>query len=264
MCKEFNYVKFGRYLSYLLRHNPSGLSITEDGYVDVKELIEFCISKNRFITRELLDTVVKLDDKQRFSFSEDGSLIRANQGHSIDGINLGLEEVIPNIYLFHGTSPSNVESILANGIDKRKRNHVHLSAELETAISVGSRHCKENEEPIVLLVDTFRMVKDGYKFYLSENNVHLTDYVPSKYVSVVDKYTIRRSRTLANVSEHVKNNFLAELFELYKKYGVSIGHEDQQGGFLLNKYCEKNVEWMSQIETCEENLSYCVGSEEEF
>lgn len=258
---DFNKIKFSKYLSYLLRHNPSGLNMTKDGYVMVDELIKLSNSNGRVITKELLKEVVRLDDKQRFSFSKDYSMIRANQGHSVD-VDLDLKEAIPDVYLFHGTSPNSLESILVNGINRMKRNHVHLSKDLCTAINVGSRYCQDDEVPSVLLVDVFRMCKDGYKFYLSDNGVWLTDHVPSDYVKVLDVSTVNRYKDVANVSDGVKNAFLEELFVLYHKYGVSIGHEDSQGGFILNNICEDNLKWMSQIETCREELSYIVEENE--
>lgn len=252
---DFNKIKFSKYLSYLLRHNPSGLNMTKDGYVIVDELIKLSNSSGIVITKELLKEVVRLDDKQRFSFSEDGLRIRANQGHSIE-VNLSLKEDIPDVYLFHGTSPSNIESILVNGINKMKRNHVHLSRDLCTAINVGSRHCKENESPSILLIDVFKMVNDGYKFYLSDNNVWLTDNVPSKYLTLLDNRFINRNKNLVNISVEVKEKFLIDLFKLYKNFGVSISHEDSEGGFLLEKFNERNVKWIQEINDLNNELKF--------
>lgn len=100
------------------------------------------------------------------------------------------------------------------------------------------------------------MIEDGYKFYLSENSFWLTYYVPSDYIKIVDKYILKRFRNRANVSDEVKNKFLEELLELYKKYNVSIGHEDSNGEFLLNNYSESDIDRMRQIEICQEELDY--------
>ena len=54
--------------------------------------------------------------------------------------------------------------------------NVHLSSDVETAINVGKRH----GIPIVLRVDTYRMKKDGIKFFLSNNGVWLTKFVDKK------------------------------------------------------------------------------------
>ena len=69
-------------------------------------------------------------------------------------------------------------SIIEYGLLKMKRLYVHLSNDVGTAIKVGQRHGK----PAVLLVDSGRMYKVGYKFYLSANGVWLTDHVPAEYL----------------------------------------------------------------------------------
>lgn len=97
MDRNFNYIKFGRFLSYLLRYNPSSLSVTKDGYVIVNELIKLSNDSGRFITKELLKEVVSLDDKQRFSFNEDGSMIKVNEDNSIE-VDVELKESNPSIY----------------------------------------------------------------------------------------------------------------------------------------------------------------------
>lgn len=110
-------------------------------------------------------------------FNEDKTRIRANQGHSID-INLALIPQQPPEFLYHGTAQGNIESILEKGIEKRSRQHVHLSQDKETATKVGMRHGK----PIILIINTGKMFEDGLKFYLSENNVWLTDFVDATYI----------------------------------------------------------------------------------
>ena len=74
-----------------------------------------------------------------------------------------------------------LKSILEKGILAGKRQHVHLSSDIETAINVGSRH----GYPKVFEVNSEQMNKDGVEFYLSENNVWLTNFVDKKYIRVV-------------------------------------------------------------------------------
>ena len=61
------------------------------------------------------------------------------------------------------------------------RLHVHLTDNKETAYKVGKRYSKD-KQPIILEIDSAAMYTDGYKFYLSENGVWLTDNVPVKYI----------------------------------------------------------------------------------
>lgn len=45
------------------------------------------------------------------------------------------------------------------------------------------------------------------------------------------------------MSLHVKR-FYKELIALYKKYDLSISHEDSQGGFIIENYNKHNVDWI--------------------
>jgi putative RNA 2'-phosphotransferase len=168
-----------KFLSLVLRHSPEtiGIQLDTNGWVSVEELLRK-FPKDKHLSFEILETVVETNDKQRFAFNEDKTLIRANQGHSIE-IDLALEVKSPPTFLYHGTAEKNISAILQNGIQKMTRQHVHLSQEKETAIKVGSRHGK----PIVLTIMADQMQSDGILFYQSANGVWLTDFVASKYIS---------------------------------------------------------------------------------
>jgi len=170
-------IKIGRKISYLLRHNPEDLSMDKNGWVKVSDLLH----KLR-ITKSVLDSIVDTNDKKRYSYNEDMTLIRANQGHSVN-VDVELKKTVPPVVLFHGTSPDYIKSILKTGLSKMNRQHVHLSSDYETAINVGQRHSKR-KDPEILVVDCKSMVKDGYDFYLSDNGVWLTDHVPPKYLKI--------------------------------------------------------------------------------
>ena len=172
--------KLSKFLSYVLRHHPEliDLNLDENGWANVDELITKSKNDSQGFTFEELDEIVQTNDKKRFIFNEDKTRIRANQGHSID-INLALIPQQPPEFLYHGTAQSNIDSIFEKGIEKRNRQHVHLSQDIETATKVGMRHGK----PIILTINTEKMFDDGIEFYLSENNVWLTDFVDIKYIS---------------------------------------------------------------------------------
>ena len=38
--------------------------------------------------------------------------------------------------------------------------------------------------------------------------------------------------------------FMQEIEALYKKYDLSIAHQDQGGGFIIEKYSDSNMEWL--------------------
>ncbi len=169
----------GRYLSKHLRHAPEqiGLTLAPGGWVRVDDLLAACASHQFPITRAELEAVVASSDKQRFAFDPTGTLIRANQGHSIE-IDLQLEPAEPPDVLYHGTGHKAVESILRDGLQKMTRHHVHLSADSETARKVGARHGR----PVVFTVDTAAMRQAGHTFYRSDNGVWLVDHVPPEYL----------------------------------------------------------------------------------
>jgi putative RNA 2'-phosphotransferase len=174
-------MRISRVITYALRHRPEGIGITLDkaGWVSVNDLLDGLTRHGHTITIDELQQIVALNDKQRFAFSPDGAMIRANQGHSVK-VNLGLKAVPPPVVLYHGTHVGAVQAILKTGLKKQSRHDVHLSTTRETAISVGQRHGK----PVVLTVDCKSMYRDGFKFRLSANGVWLTEEVPPKYLSV--------------------------------------------------------------------------------
>ncbi|MCJ7933948.1 MAG: RNA 2'-phosphotransferase [Chryseobacterium sp.] len=177
---EIEKKKISKFLSLILRHQPEsiGLKLDENGWAEVEELRAKSAKKRIYFSPGELDEVVETNNKKRFAFNEDKTMIRASQGHSID-IDLALEAQRPPDFLYHGTAETNISSILEKGIEKRSRQHVHLSADKETAAKVGMRHGK----PVILTIRTGKMYEDGLFFYLSANGVWLTDFVEAKYIS---------------------------------------------------------------------------------
>jgi putative RNA 2'-phosphotransferase len=145
----------------------------------VDDLLAACIHRRFSITRAELEKVVADNSKQRFSFDPTGTLIRANQGHSV-AVDLQLEPATPPDVLFHGTGHQTADIIRQTGLDKMRRHHVHLSADLETARAVGARHGR----PVVFTVDAAAMTQAGHLFYRSDNGVWLTDAVPPEFLAL--------------------------------------------------------------------------------
>ncbi len=171
----------GKFLSLILRHQPDtiGLILDENGWANIDELIEKCKKENVLFTFDELVEIVETNDKKRYAFNYEQTKIRTNQGHSID-VDVELKSVKPTVFLYHGTAKKNLDSILEIGIEKRSRQHVHLSIDKNTAIKVGLRHGR----PIILKINSGIMHDDGNIFYLSENNVWLTDFINPKYISI--------------------------------------------------------------------------------
>lgn len=175
--------KTSRFLSLILRHRPElvDLEMDKNGWVSVEELLTKTATKGHPLTFEELKHLVLTNKKQRFAFDEDFQKIRANQGHSIE-VELGYDKQSPPSFLYHGTAEKNLSSILKQGIQKRNRHHVHLSADKATAYKVGIRHGR----PIILKINTKLMSEAGIAFYISSNGVWLTDFVAPAFIEIED------------------------------------------------------------------------------
>lgn len=167
-----------KFMSLILRHKPEtiGITLDEHGWADVDELVKG-ISKNYPFTRDILEEIVRTDNKQRYSFNEDKTLIRANQGHSIP-VDVEMDTLVPPEFLWHGTGEKYVESIENIGLIPKSRLYVHLSVDKETAIEVGKRH----GNPVVYRVHSGKMYERGYVFYRSKNGVWLTNNIPVEFI----------------------------------------------------------------------------------
>lgn len=181
---EKNTKRISKFLSLILRHQPEKIGLTLDinGWALLDELIAKSENNGVLFTKEDLEFVVKTNDKQRFSFNEDKTKIRANQGHSLQNVTIVTETKTPPPFLYHGTVAKFIPSIKENGLQKMSRQHVHLSSDLETAKKVGNRRGK----PIILTVQSSAMYKKGYEFFLSENGVWLTNLVPTEFIEFQD------------------------------------------------------------------------------
>ena len=154
------------------------ITLSEHGWANVDELIKRVNGTGRnHLDMELLEEIVRTDNKQRYSFNEDKTLIRANQGHSIP-VDVELPVKVPPEFLWHGTGEKYVESIDRQGLVPKSRLYVHLSSDVETAENVGRRH----GELVIYKVLSGEMQEDGYIFYQSVNGVWLVKEVPVRYL----------------------------------------------------------------------------------
>jgi putative RNA 2'-phosphotransferase len=168
-----------KFLSLILRHEPHRVGVTLDanGWTSIDALLAGLAKNGLPLSREDLFAIVRDSDKQRFAISEDGTRIRANQGHSVQ-IELALPDATPPARLYHGTYEDAVASIHATGLSKGKRHAVHMAAETATATKVGMR----KGAPVILTIRADEMVAEGIKFQRSKNGVWLTDHVPARYI----------------------------------------------------------------------------------
>ena len=173
--------KISKKLSYMLRHSAEPLYIDlNGGWADVNIITKALKERFPQVSRAIMDEIVANDEKGRYSFNADRTKIRANQGHSIPGVIIEMEQPEPPEYLYHGTATRFLDSIMRNGLIPMSRQYVHISPDFETAVKVGKRHGK----PVIFVIDAKRFVADGNELYLSANGVWQAKQVPSEYFTI--------------------------------------------------------------------------------
>lgn len=173
---SMNLKSVSKYMSLVLRHKPGNLKLSEGGWVDIDDFI-----RETGISFVDVMSVVRKDEKGRYSYDLMGRRIRANQGHSVS-VDMGFVEKMPPAILYHGTTNKVEDFIFKDGLKKMTRQYVHLSRDVDTARVVAGRR---SGSVIILEVNSGQMYSDGYKFYESENGVWLVDSVPVSYLRKV-------------------------------------------------------------------------------
>ena len=177
-----NYTKISKRLSFLLRHSTDPIYVDlNGGWANVSTVLQVLHTQFPEVNRAVLDEIVASDNKGRYSYDKFGKKIRANQGHSIPGVIVDMEEPEPPQFLYHGTATRFLDAIMKDGLKPMRRQYVHISPDYETAVNVGSRHGK----PVVLVIKAKEFVADGHKLYRSTNGVWQAEAVPTKYFSIM-------------------------------------------------------------------------------
>jgi len=218
-------------LSWALRHEAPnlGLTMTKDGYVSVQDVLHcphdkftnrqrqqqkesgkhVLIRVPKFTTEDIHE-VVESNDKQRFKLEfrpsnvvgrtrgEPILCIRANQGHSIPGLDLSMTPISVDTLpmVVHGTNYEAFQHIQeTKGLKRMTRQHIHFARGLphdEEVISGMRKSCT-----VYLFVDREKCAKDSDRvtFYESDNGVILTEgldhsgILPLEYIShVTDRH----------------------------------------------------------------------------
>ncbi|KAA3664026.1 MAG: hypothetical protein DWQ04_07840 [Chloroflexi bacterium] len=105
--------------------------------------------------------------------------IRALYGHSTNS-KIHKTSAVPPPILYHGTSPKTAELILQEGLKPMRRQYVHLSVDVETAVEVGRR---KSDKPVILQVNARDAHKAGLSFYEGHDLVWLADAIPPNFIS---------------------------------------------------------------------------------
>ena len=177
-----NFTKLSQLMSHMLRHEPDkyGLELDPDGWADLDDVLKAVAGQAGFEQATLadLERAMVASDKKRHEIA--GDRIRAVYGHSLKKKIEMIPSEPPEI-LYHGTARRFLDSILKTGLSSKDRQYVHLSADVQTAGTVGRRR---DESPALLAVDSGRAWREGHKFYRVDETVWLADAVPAEYLRV--------------------------------------------------------------------------------
>ncbi|RLG55568.1 MAG: RNA 2'-phosphotransferase [Candidatus Hydrothermarchaeota archaeon] len=179
-------VRVSKTMSYFLRHNPENLKISNEGFVEINELLKLLRKKFPKLTHGDLIRIIEKDEKGRFEIKN--NMVRARYGHSID-LKLGYEEASEEI-LYHGTSRKAAKEILKEGLKPMGRRYVHLSKTIEDALEVGIRR---DFKPAILEIDAKEAKKHGIKIYKATERIFLSDYIPPDFIKIVSLENKRKS-----------------------------------------------------------------------
>jgi putative RNA 2'-phosphotransferase len=169
-------VKVSKYVSFVLRHDPAGLVMDEEGFVDLDELVSKVKESFPSVDKLFLRRLVEESERKRFEIVGNG--IRALYGHSVP-VYLRLEEDRGVEWLYHGTTSEAAREILEKGLQPMKRLWVHLSPTIDIANQVGKRRASN---PVILVVNCIEARKAGLKFYKASDQVYLSKFVSGKYI----------------------------------------------------------------------------------
>eukprot|EP00732_Lithocolla_globosa_P007545 Lithocolla_globosa_v1_NODE_9772_length_670_cov_5.819512.p1 type:complete len:200 gc:universal NODE_9772_length_670_cov_5.819512:613-14(-) len=189
MAQKHN-VQLSKSLSYLLRHGAEKKKLTMDaeGYITVSDILK--LPEFKKYSLQDIEEVVAENDKKRFTLDMSGAIpkIKANQGHSIAVKNLELELLKEVPIAVHGTHFNAWKDIeKSGGLNKMKRNHIHLASGLfgEEGVTSGMR----GSANVFIYVDTAKAIVDGMTFFRSANGVILTEgfngEIPLRYIEKV-------------------------------------------------------------------------------
>lgn len=179
------YEELSKEISYALRHAPweYGIELDQEGWVEIACLLEGMRKSKKWKQLEMndIEKMIETSSKKRHEINQNS--IRAFYGHSVPK-KIIKKEMIPPVFLYHGTTHEAISSILEEGLEAKSRQYVHLSQDIETAIKVGERRDKT---PIILVINSEQASKDGIKFYPGNEKIWLSEKIPSNYIHIYKK-----------------------------------------------------------------------------
>ena len=183
-ARAIGLTRLSKAVSRALRHEPwlFELELDEYGWTSADDLLD-ALRKElpEWSDLVLADLQMMVDAAAKPRHEIQGQRIRALYGHSTPGA-VSLVAAAPPVELFHGTSPESVGSIFSHGLQPMSRQYVHMSADAETAVRVGSRKSKH---PVILTIDTVAALASDITFYRGSDMVWLASHIPAEFIRIL-------------------------------------------------------------------------------
>jgi len=177
-----NLRQLSKFLSFLLRHGAEefNLELDEQGFASFDEV--WALVEKRYKGRFTLDDLEpvlegKLDGKKRLVL--EGDRIRAVYGHNRKTTQIQYDPAEPPAILYHGTNDRVLDKIRESGLLAMERQYVHLSVDLERAISVASRR---TNDPVMLEIRALDAQAAGITFFQPDENHFLCELIPPEFI----------------------------------------------------------------------------------
>jgi putative RNA 2'-phosphotransferase len=169
-------------LSYILRHNPYrfNVSLDEEGWANLDCILDVLHYFPDFIDLKKEDLLCLISNQKKTRFQISENKIKATYGHTVSI--LKKNPIKPPNILYHGTSRKFVKSIKKFGLLKMKRQYVHLSIDLDTALETGKR---KDSNPAIIKVDSKVAYNEGVLFYKGSDKVWLSENLLPHFLEMI-------------------------------------------------------------------------------
>lgn len=182
IMNDFETERLGRSLAGILRHGRFDLSMDDQGFVDMRDIVGVIKEKNprmHWLRPHHIVALVDTDPKGRYQVS--GNVVRATYGHTIELDMVLNTENVPD-YLYYPTAPEETDLILESGLYPSDRAMVHLSLTYQDAFNAGSVRV---EQPVILEIDVNACFDSGYDIGKAAKTVFLCKHVPPECLSII-------------------------------------------------------------------------------
>lgn len=175
-----NLKSLSKLLAVILRHHPEefGVELDQHGFTSLDPVWQAVKRKygDRYNYQDL-EAVVAGDKNGKKRYEIKYGRIRAMYGHSTPQITyLPIE---PPELLYHGTNANALRFIREEGLKAMNRQYVHLTTNLNNAITVAKRR---TPHPIILTIRAQEAHKAGYTFHQAEAEHYLVQALPREFI----------------------------------------------------------------------------------